>query len=144
MSEAATDEEIDADGSIEVLDPTGHFEVRWGKKKSEVDHAEALFKDLLSKGYLAFKKTWIGRKGKQADAFDPKDRVLIFEKSEAPVPVEAERVPALEDAEKPSLPKPSERAVEKTEDESDEHEYQKTKEFDKKGKHTLVPPLRGG
>ena len=77
-------EEVDAEGALEVLDPSGHFEVRWGKKKAEVDHAEAMFNDLLKKGYLAFKKRWFGRRGQQASTFDAKAGVYIFEKSDGP------------------------------------------------------------
>lgn len=87
-NEAEAVEEIDAGGILEVLDPTGHFEVRWGKKKSEVDAAEATFNDLLSKGYLAFKKTWLGRKGKSMESFDPSAGAAIFdEPGLKPVPL---------------------------------------------------------
>ncbi len=90
MNEIDSNETIDAGGILEILDPSGHVEVRWGKKKSEVDVAEATFKDLLSKGYLAFKKTWLGRKGSELKEFDPKARAMIFDKVEAasvPLPV---------------------------------------------------------
>lgn len=73
-----------AGGTLEVLDPTGHFELRWGKKKSEIEAAEATFKDLLAKGYLAFKKKWFGRKGEEVKSFNPNDKTLIFDKVESP------------------------------------------------------------
>lgn len=120
------DVEIDAGGSLEVLDPTGHFEVRWGKKKSEVDSAEKTFKDLLSKGYTAYRKTWAGRKGKQVDTFDPQEGVYAFD-------------PPEEDA-KPS--KPNDLAAKG--EPVDEPEHEQTKEFDPKADTTMVPPLRGG
>jgi len=85
---SASDEVVDAGGSLEVLDPTGHFEVRWGRKKTEVEIAEATFKDLLSKGYLAFKKTWTGRKGRRMESFDSEAGVAIFDKE-----VEAKKLP---------------------------------------------------
>lgn len=163
------DEEIDAGGSIEVLDPTGHFEIHWGKKKAEVDHAEAMFYDLLKKGYIAFKKTKIlGRKGRQASEFDPKDRAYIFEKSGPPpkaLPViDAEKAETEKaEAEKAKLraeiaaekaasaeskkdePVKVDAKREESKDEDDgEHEHEQTKEFDKKAKHTMVPPYRGG
>lgn len=80
---AVTDGEVG--GVLEVLNPTGHIEVRWGKEQGEAEHAEAVFNDMLKKGYLAFKKTFFGWgwKGKQSDVFDPKARVYIFEKPEA-------------------------------------------------------------
>lgn len=77
------DNEAEVGGALEVLNPTGHFEVRWGKKPEDIEHAEAVFNDHLKKGYLAFRKTWFfGSKGKQADSFDPKERAYIFEKPE--------------------------------------------------------------
>lgn len=86
MDEATqvTDEEIDAGGKIEVMDPTGHLEISWGRKKTEVDHAEKLFYELLGKGYVAFRKNWLGRKGKQAREFDPSARAYILEEAARP------------------------------------------------------------
>jgi hypothetical protein len=124
--DAAADEDVDAGGKLEVLDPTGHFEVHWGKKKSEVEAAEATFKDLLSKGYAAFKKTWTGKKGKQASAFEAGQGVYVFDKSVPP------------DSTPVTLP-----TVAKKEDEK-EFTHEHTKEFDKKAETTLVPPVRGG
>jgi len=115
---ATVDDEIDAGGKLEVLDPTGHFEIRWGKKKSEVESAEATFNDLLSKGYRAFVKTWVGRKGKQATAFDPKAGVYLFAKTE--------------------------KAASEADKTEDEFSHEQTKKFDKKAETTMVPPLRGG
>lgn len=84
MTGTAVDTPDDVGGALEVLDPTGHFEVRWGKSQADIEHAEAMFNDLLKKGYLAFRKTWLfGAKGKSAEAFDPQARVYIFEKPEA-------------------------------------------------------------
>lgn len=109
-------EKIDARGSLEVMDPTGHFEIRWDGNKADVDRAEATFKDLLSKGYVAFKKRWlIGGPGKQATEFDPKAGSYLFSLAAK---------------------------AEKSDDPEVEHEQ--TKEFDPKGDQTMVPPLRGG
>lgn len=111
-------DEIDAGGKLEVLDPTGHFEIHWGRKKSEVESAEATFKDLLSKGYLAFVKTWIGRKRKQATEFDPKAGVYLFSKTE--------------------------KAQSSKVDGEGEFSHEQTRKFDKKADTTMVPPMRGG
>lgn len=141
------DEEDGVGGLIEVLDPSGHFEVRWGKKKDEIAHAEATFNDLLKKGYTAFIRTWRGRKGKEVAEFDPKAGVLIFQKKE-----EAETAPAQTDTSKAAdTPKGAE-DQKQLEDKKgpvnaelvDEPEYEQTSKFDKKKDHTLVPPLRGG
>lgn len=109
MDEKVTNEdEVDAGGTLEILDPTGHVEFRWGKDKDEVAAAEALFKKMLSEGYLAFKRRWFGRKGEQIKAFDPAAGAMLFDKSE-PKPVslpvnqkdpEAERRAAEEKARK--------------------------------------------
>lgn len=125
---STTDDEVDAGGSLEVMDPSGHYEVRWGRKKSEVELAEATFNDLRKKGYIAFKKTWLGRKGKQVDQFDGNARALIFDK-----PAETSPSRQLE---------ASGRAKEDPKDAEIVHE--KTDKFDKKADHTMVPPLRGG
>jgi hypothetical protein len=133
VAEAAfVDEEIDAGGRLEVLDPTGHFEVKWGRKKSEVEIAEATFNDLLSKGYLAFKKTWRGRKGVEMREFDPKAGEAIFEAAEKAV--EPKKLPV------------AEKAAKKAEvvDDDGERSYEQTKKFDKKAETTMTPPMRGG
>lgn len=134
------DEEDGVGGLIEVLDPSGHFEVRWGKKKDEIAHAEETFNDLLKKGYTAFIRTWRGRKGKEVAEFDPKAGVLIFQKKEVSseptpddAPKDAEDQKQLEDKKGPV-----------NAELVDEPEYEQTSKFDKKKDHTLVPPLRGG
>ena len=119
---ATADEDTDVGGLLEVLDPTGHFEVRWGRKKSEVEHAEKTFDDLIKKGYLAFKKTWTGRKGKKADGFDPKAGVYVFE---GPDDAKSTR----RDLPMAGKGDPS---------------YEQTKKFDKKADHVMTPPMRGG
>lgn len=128
------DEEDGVGGLIEVMDPTGHFEVRWGKKKDEIAHAEATFNDLIKKGYTAFTRTWRGRKGKTMGEFDSKAGVAIFEKIEASP--ETEKIQPPETASKQPEPKNAELV--------DEPEYEQTSKFDKKKDHTMVPPFRGG
>jgi hypothetical protein len=129
------DDEIDAGGKLEILGPTGHLEIKWGRKKSEVELAEATFKDLLSKGYAAFKKTWTGRKGKRAVAFEASQGVYLFDT--APVAPKAADLPPV------PLPAVASAAVVPEEDE-EEHTLEHTKEFEKKADMTLVPPIRGG
>lgn len=119
-------------GMLEVLNPTGHVEIKWGRKKTEIEIAEAAFKDLLSKGYLAFKKTWIGGKGKPMTEFDVTAGACIFE---AKPPV---GLPTISPAAVHPTP-----ATTKAEDKV-EHSNEQTKEFDKKAKTTLVPPIQGG
>ncbi len=146
------EDEIDAGGELEVLDPTGHFEVRWGRKKAEVELAEKTFYDLLAKGYTAFKKTWTGRKGEPPVTFEAKDGVYIFDKAaevakaettSEPVSVQ----PANSEAVTASEPTPvqPEAVKAKTEVESEsESSSELTREFDKKAKTTLAPRFQGG
>lgn len=137
QSERVMSEDLDEDegvgGLLEVMDPTGHFEVRWGKKKDEIAHAEATFNDLLKKGYTAYIRTWRGRKGKPTTEFDPKAGAVIFEKTEEPADVKT-----------PTPDYPAEKAPPKNAELVEEPDYEPTKKFDKKAETTLVPPLRGG
>jgi len=137
---AVVEELVDAGGVLEVLDPTGHFEVHWGRKKTEVEIAEKTFYDLLSKGYLAFKKTWRGRKGARMETFDPKAGTAIFDKPEPEV--DPKKLPIVEEA--ASEKKDEAKKAEIVEDDEDESEFEQTREFDKKGKHVMTPPMRGG
>lgn len=150
-------DEVDASGMLEVLDPSGHFEVRWGRKRSEVEAAEATFKDLLAKGYLAFKRTWRGRKGSRMGRFDPKARGAIFEMGVScaecgKVSAQPGRVLCEACADKPKrLPvvaaaakKDDREHVDAERVEDEEESYEQTREFDKKAKTTMTPPMRGG
>lgn len=124
-ADQASEDDVDVGGSLEVMDPTGHYEIRWGRKKSEIELAESTFNDLRKKGYIAFKKTWLGRKGKQVDQFDGKARALIFDKPSMTHQLES-----------------SGRA--KADPKDGEIVHEKADKFDKKADHTMVPPLRGG
>ena len=143
---ALADDEIDAGGKIEVLDPTGHFEIKWGRKKAEVEAAEKTFIELLAKGYLAFKKTWTGKKGKKVVTFDAKEGSLIFDQAEP-----EEKAVKLPLASKDKAPKDAPKGdveKDKKDEKKDEKEgdpsYEQTKKFDKKAEHTMTPPMRGG
>lgn len=119
-------EEIDAGGKLEIMGPNGHLEIRWGRSKAEVDHAEALFKDLLAKGYAAFKKKWLGRRGDQIQTFDSREGAYLFERDGVP-PKE--------------LPVVSDKAKDEC---AGEVVHEPTREFDKKAETVVVPPYQGG
>src|SRR5271169_660612 len=69
----------DACGTIEVLDPTGHFEISWKGDPEEVAKAKVAFDALLAKGYLAFKRKFRGKKGPEVEKFDAKLGRVIFD-----------------------------------------------------------------
>lgn len=63
--------------TMQVLDVTGHTEVKWNPNiKEEVDVAKATFKAMTKKGYRAFEA---GDNGGQMDDFDPKiGRIILL------------------------------------------------------------------
>lgn len=65
---------------LEVLDRTGHTEVKWNPKDTaSVDTARQTFKDLLSKKYRAYKLTPSGEQGELVTEFNPDhERYLLM------------------------------------------------------------------
>jgi hypothetical protein len=64
---------------MDVLDVTGHTEVRWNPADAaEVEAARTTFNALTGRGYRAFRSDDDGRKGERMDTFDPAARVLTL------------------------------------------------------------------
>lgn len=62
-----------------VLDETGDTRMQWDRTNHvEVAKAEARFKELRAKGYLAYKVNKKGDRGEVIDAFDPSAERIIL------------------------------------------------------------------
>ncbi len=64
---------------MRVLNHTGDLRYMWDKdKKAEVEATEKIFKEMKSKGYLAYTVDKDGEKGRVIRDFDPKlERIIM-------------------------------------------------------------------
>jgi hypothetical protein len=71
--------EVEGSGTLCVLDESGDTRMQWDRKNpAEVAKAEARFKELKAKGYLAYKVNKKGDKGEVITAFDPDAERIIL------------------------------------------------------------------
>jgi hypothetical protein len=71
--------EVESPGTLCILDESGDTRMQWDKKNPvEVAKAEARFKELKAKGYLAYKVNKKGDKGEVINTFEPDAERIIM------------------------------------------------------------------
>lgn len=64
---------------MNVMDPTGHTEIKWSAdNEEEVGFAKDAFDAAVKKGYQAFKVGKLGRQGERMTAFDPEAEKMLL------------------------------------------------------------------
>lgn len=66
-------------GTMNIMDDTGDSRIQWDPKNpAEVAKAEARFRELKAKGFLAYKVGKDGKQGEVIAAFDPTAERIIL------------------------------------------------------------------